>query len=58
MGFENFINDDFLQVLEEHRKTCEREGKLSEAEVVRKRLRELKIVNENRKRELLSNSHA
>jgi hypothetical protein len=58
MGVENFINDEFLQVLEEHRKTCEREGKLSEAEVIRKRLRELKIVNENRKRELLSHSHA
>jgi len=27
----NYITDDFLQVLEEHRKVCEKEGKLNEA---------------------------
>lgn len=27
----HFITDDFLQVLEEHRKVCEKEGKLDEA---------------------------
>ena len=48
-----FITDDFLQVLEEHRKVCEREGKLDEAEAARKRLKELKIINENKKRDSL-----
>jgi len=47
----NFITEDFLQVLEEHRKICEKEGKLDEAAAARKRLKELKILNENRKRE-------
>ena len=28
----HFITDDFLQVLEEHRKVCEKEGKLDEFE--------------------------
>lgn len=53
----NFITDDFLQVLEEHRKICEKEGKLDEAQAARKRLKELKILNENRKRETLINNH-
>lgn len=52
-----FITDDFLQVLEEHRKVCEREGKLDEAQAARKRLKELKIINENRKRDSLYQSH-
>ena len=53
----DFITDDFLQVLDEHRKICEKEGKLNEAAAARKRLKELKIVNENRKRELLVGRH-
>jgi len=40
-------------VLDEHRKICEKEGKLNEAFAARKRLKELKIINENRKREQL-----
>ena len=31
---------------------CEKEGKLDEAQAARKRLRELRVVNENRKREV------
>ena len=27
-----FLSEDFFQVLDEHRKNCEREGKLDEAE--------------------------
>lgn len=50
----NFITDDFLQVLEEHRKVCEKEGKLNEAMAARKRLRELKVINENKKRDNLT----
>ena len=26
-----FLSDDFLAILKEHRKTCEREGKMDEA---------------------------
>lgn len=44
-------------MLEEHRKICEKEGKLDEAQAARKRLKELKILNENRKRETLINNH-
>jgi hypothetical protein len=44
-------------VLEEHRKVCEKEGKLDEAAAARKRLKELKILNENRKRESLIGNH-
>ena len=51
------INDDFLQVLEEHRKICEREGNLDEAKSIRKRIKELKILNENKKREALLLNH-
>ena len=52
------VTDDFLQVLEEHRKICEKEGKLDEASAARKRLKELRIINENRKRDELVNKHA
>ena len=51
------VTDDFLQVLDEHRKICEKEGKLDEALAARKRLKELRIVNENRKRETLVVQH-
>ena len=53
----HFITDDFLQVLEEHRKVCEKEGKLTEAQAARKRLRQLKIISENKKRDDLTQSH-
>ena len=42
---------DFLQILEEHRKNCEAQGKYVEAEVAKKRFEELKSHEENRKRE-------
>jgi hypothetical protein len=41
---------DFLDVLEEHRKNCERQGKYVEAEIAKNRLEELKLHEENRRR--------
>ena len=41
-----FISEDFLQILNEHRKNCEREGKLEQATLARKRLKELRIFEE------------
>jgi|EP00927_Polykrikos_kofoidii_P055168 hypothetical protein len=46
---------DFLDVLENHRKTCEAEGKYEEAEVARTRLLQLREHEENRRREELRN---
>ncbi len=37
-------------VLDEHRKNCEREGKLDEAQQARKRLKELRILEEQKRR--------
>ena len=34
---------DFLQILEEHRRNCERQGKYVEAEIAKNRLEELKV---------------
>jgi uncharacterized sporulation protein YeaH/YhbH (DUF444 family) len=34
---------DFLEILEEHRKNCERQGKYVEAEIAKNRLEELKL---------------
>ena len=42
---------DFLQILEEHRKNCERQGKYVEAEIAKNRLEELKMHEENRRKE-------
>jgi hypothetical protein len=44
---------DFLTVLEEHRKNCESEGKYVEAEIARNRLEELRLHEENRRREAM-----
>ena len=44
---------DFLNVLEEHRKNCEAEGKYVEAEIARNRLEELRLHEENRRREAM-----
>ena len=41
---------DFLEILEEHRKNCERQGKYVEAEISKNRLEELRLHEENRKR--------
>lgn len=46
-----------MQVLEEHRKICEREGKFNEAEVARKRLKELRKLEDIRKRDELIMRH-
>ena len=40
---------DFLEILEEHRKNCERQGKYVEAEIAKNRLEELKLHEENRR---------
>ena len=44
---------DFLQILEEHRKNCEQQGKYAEAEVAKTRLDELKSHEANRRRETM-----
>mmetsp|Transcript_29771 Transcript_29771/g.43681 ORF Transcript_29771/g.43681 Transcript_29771/m.43681 type:complete len:276 (-) Transcript_29771:210-1037(-) len=44
---------DFLQILEEHRKNCEQQGKYVEAEIAKNRLDELKAHEENRRREAM-----
>lgn len=41
---------DFLEILEEHRKNCERQGKYVEAEIAKNRIEELKLHEENRRR--------
>jgi len=43
---------DFLQILEEHRKNCEKQGKYVEAEIAKNRLEELKLHEENRRKDL------
>lgn len=35
--------EDYLAVLEDHRKNCEREGNFVEADMAKKRIEELKI---------------
>lgn len=44
---------DFLRILDEHRRHCEREGKYLEAETAARRLRELRAHEENRRREAM-----
>lgn len=44
---------DFLQILEEHRKNCEQQGKYVEAEVAKKRYDELKSHEANRRHETM-----
>ena len=53
----DYISEDFLQVLEEHRRLCEREGKFEEAQTARKRLKELRKLEDRRKREVLQDRH-
>ena len=52
-----FISEDFLQILNEHRKNCEREGKLEQATLARKRLKELRIFEEKKRKEETYNRH-
>jgi hypothetical protein len=49
-GAEDTAVQDFLEILEEHRKNCERQGKYVEAEIAKNRLDELKLHEENRRR--------
>jgi hypothetical protein len=44
---------DFLQILEEHRRNCEKQGKYVEAEIAKNRLEELREHEENRRREAM-----
>jgi hypothetical protein len=44
---------DARQILEEHRKNCERQGKYVEAEIAKNRLEELRQHEENRRREAM-----
>eukprot|EP00953_Heterococcus_sp_UTEX-ZZ885_P019613 10952-Heterococcus_DN1.PRE.4 len=44
---------DFLEILEEHRRNCERQGKYVEAEIAKNRLDELKLHEENRRKEAM-----
>lgn len=53
MGDEDSAVQDFLQILEEHRKNCEQQGKYVEAEIAKNRLDELKIHEENRRKEAM-----
>lgn len=50
MDNEDTAVQDFLEILEEHRKNCERQGKYVEAEIAKNRLEELKLHEENRRR--------
>jgi len=43
--------------LNEHRKNCEREGKLEQATLARKRLKELRIFEEKKRKEETYNRH-
>ncbi|GLD95630.1 hypothetical protein PINS_up004307 [Pythium insidiosum] len=52
-GIEDSAVNDFLLILEEHRKNCERQGKYVEAETAKNRLEELKVHEENRRREAM-----
>lgn len=45
--YEDTAVQDFLQILEEHRKNCERQGKYVEAEIAKNRLEELKLHEHN-----------
>jgi len=42
--------EEFIQILEEHRRNCERQGKYMEAEIATNRLDELRLHEENRRR--------
>lgn len=52
-AIEDSAVNDFLLILEEHRKNCERQGKYVEAETAKKRLEELKVHEENRRKEAM-----
>ena len=43
--------DDFLEILEEHRRNCEKEGKFVEAEMAKNRIAELKAQEMSKSKE-------
>lgn len=45
--------EDYLTALQEHRKTCEREGNYVEAEMAKNRIEELKLTEGSRQMENL-----
>eukprot|EP00162_Nutomonas_longa_P004694 comp15416_c0_seq1/m.23430 comp15416_c0_seq1/g.23430 ORF comp15416_c0_seq1/g.23430 comp15416_c0_seq1/m.23430 type:complete len:312 (-) comp15416_c0_seq1:52-987(-) len=51
--YEDSTVADFLRILEEHRRACERDGKYVEAEIAKNRLEELRTHEEMRRREVL-----
>lgn len=51
--YEDTAVQDFLAILEEHRKNCEAQGKYVEAEIAKNRLEELKLHEENRRKEAM-----
>ena len=53
----NFISEDFLQILHEHQKHCEQTGKIEQAFRARKRLKELRIFEEKKRKEETYNRH-
>ena len=44
-------------MLDEHRKVCEREGKLDEAKQARRRLKQLRIMEESKRKEEVDENH-
>jgi hypothetical protein len=55
--FEDDAVQDFINILEEHRRNCESQGKYVEAEIAKQRLEELKLHEENRRREAMRSRH-
>ena len=53
----NLNSDDFFQILEIHRKSCQREGKYDEAELTRIRILELRAHEEQTKKTHLQARH-
>ncbi|CAE7950024.1 unnamed protein product [Symbiodinium sp. KB8] len=53
LAFEDEAVKDFIAILEEHRLNCERQGKYVEADIARARLDELRVHEENRRREAM-----
>lgn len=51
--YEDTAVADFISILEEHRKNCERTGKYVEAEIAKNRLDELRMHEENRRKEAM-----
>ena len=51
--YEDTAVAEFLSILEEHRKNCERQGKYVEAEIAKNRLEELKLHEYNRRKEAM-----